>query len=126
MFDCSLIKMARYGNEKEGFTLDPDNEVVVWNKRIEANGIMKAITKLDSLHKSFELLKGNIDKLNPNHYRCYVSNDSNYYNDITGFDERENEELSIGMVTVEVFEVRIDKDGNEFHNYGYEKEAQWY
>lgn len=125
-FSCELIKMARYGNEKTGYTLDPDNQVVVWVKKIESNGIMKTIKKLNSNHKSFELLKNNIDKLNPNHYRCNISEKSNYYSDLTGFSERENEELSVGMVMLEIYEIRLDENDKEIANHGYQNEPDWY
>lgn len=130
-FDCVLEKMPSYGSkyDENDLTCDPDRGIIVWTKRIKAGGIMKAIKKLDSQHKKMSILENNIDKLNPNHYRCSVSIESNYWNDITGFDldgYGENARVIVGMVFIDIYEVRIDEDENETRNYGYENDGDWY
>jgi hypothetical protein len=126
-FDCTLEKMARFGSDKDGWTLDPDCNVEIWNKRIKATGINKALKILASQHKVMNLTKS-FEKINPNYIRCYVSTNSNYYNDITGFDLKEEDEktLGIGMVLVHIYEVKFDVDGEPIHNHGYEKCEDWY
>jgi len=129
-FDCILEKMASYGpkNNHDELTCDCDNIVVVWQKRIKAGGINLALKLLSKQHPKMKLHE-HYDKLNPNAIRCYVDNESNYHEDVRGFDLNaygKDQRVIVGMVTVEIREVKIDEDENETHNYGYEHEDDWY
>ena len=74
-FLITLEKLGRFGNDKDGYTLEPDDNTIVWKHEKQFSGIIKAFEWVKRTHPKLGLNSKSIDKLDPYNYRYYVSND---------------------------------------------------
>ncbi len=115
-FDCTLTKMAMSNGESF-----PDDLVYVWSKEIEEKGILKAVKKIKSLHPSFKIDLKNIDKIDPYNYRVYITNDSNYYSDVRGFEEG----FEVGLVYVMIRQFIFEDNDKEYGEKMFYIDGEW-
>ncbi len=120
-FEISLVKMGRSGNEKEGWSLEPDDIFYVWSKTKKIGGIMQAVRWAKKKFPEAKLRLGSIDKLDSYNYRCYPANSCKYYDDSTDLNSN-----SVGMVYVMIQEFRYDNNDEKYGEKMFYYDGEWH
>ena len=119
-FLITLEKLGRFGNDKDGYTLEPDDNTIVWKHEKQFSGIIKAFEWVKRTHPKLGLNSKSIDKLDPYNYRCYVSNDSGHYENSVGLQCD-----SVGLVEVMIREFRYEDNDPDYGEKMFYYDGEW-
>ena len=120
-FRITLEKLGRFGNDSDGYTLEPDDTTVVWRKEKQFNGIIKAFKWVKNTHPKLGLTLKSVDKLDQYNYRYYVSGDCGHYENAVGLQYD-----SVGLVYVIISEFRYSENDPQFGNKMFYYDGEWH
>ena len=112
--------MGRSGNEKDGWSLEPDDIFYVWSKTKKIGGIMQAVRWAKKKFPQLQLNIGCIDKLDSYNYRCYPSNSCKHYDNSKGLNCN-----SVGMLYVMVQEFRYEDNDEKYGEKMFYYDNEW-
>lgn len=103
--------MGRSGSDEIGWSLEPDDNTVVWKHEKKFTGIIKAFEWVKRTHPKLGLTAKSVDKLDPYNHRYYVKYESGHYENIVGLNSN-----GVGLVDVMIREFRYSENDEEYGN----------